>query len=38
MGLLEGTNLHGATQDRRKQWKGEYETVKKVIDDEAMTW
>ena len=38
MTLLEGTNLHGATQDRRKQWEVEYETVKSVIKDEGMTW
>lgn len=38
MTLLEGTNLSGATQDRRKQWEVEYETVKSVIKDEGMTW
>lgn len=38
MTLLEGTNLDGATSDRRTQWQAEYEIVKKTIDDEGMTW
>jgi hypothetical protein len=38
MSLLEGTNLYGATQDRRKQWKAEYEVVKKTIEEDGMTW
>jgi hypothetical protein len=38
MTLLEGTNLHGATLDRRRQWEAEYEIVKSTITDEGMTW
>jgi hypothetical protein len=38
MSLLEGTNLYGATQDRRKQWQAEYQVVKKTIEEDGMTW
>lgn len=38
MTLLEGTNLHGATSDRRKQWQEEYEIMKKTIDEEEISW
>jgi hypothetical protein len=38
MALLAGTNLHGATLDRQKQWREEYDVVRSVIDDDGMTW
>lgn len=37
MGLLEGSNLYGATLDRRRQWTEEWQTVKAVIGN-GVTW
>lgn len=36
MGLLEGTNLHGATLDRRRQWEEEWGTVNGVLGDQLI--
>jgi hypothetical protein len=36
--LLQGTNLHGATQDRIREWKEESEVVRRVLKQDSLTW
>lgn len=36
--LLKGTNLYGAVEDRRAEWKAESAAVREVLQLEGLTW
>ncbi|WVR05731.1 hypothetical protein IAU60_002756 [Kwoniella sp. DSM 27419] len=36
--LLSGTNLLGAVEDRKREWKAESDVVRAVLGDEGLTW
>jgi hypothetical protein len=38
LALLNGTNLLGAVQDRRKEWQAESAAVREVLAEEGLTW
>ncbi|KAK8865828.1 hypothetical protein IAR55_000976 [Kwoniella newhampshirensis] len=36
--LLSGSNLFGAVEDRRREWKAEADTVRAVLKEQGLTW
>ena len=36
--LLRGTNLYGATEDRRKEWSTEWREVRDILADADKIW
>jgi hypothetical protein len=38
LSLLAGTNLHGATLDRRAQLEKEHQAIQQVLNFEGFTW
>jgi hypothetical protein len=36
--LLRGTNLHGATEDRERDWRAESDVVRTILKQEGLTW
>ncbi|WWD17987.1 hypothetical protein CI109_102433 [Kwoniella shandongensis] len=38
LGLLSGSNLLGAVEDRKREWKAESEVVRSVLKQDGLTW
>ncbi|WVQ71041.1 hypothetical protein IAR50_000566 [Cryptococcus sp. DSM 104548] len=38
LNLLQGTNLLGAVQDRKKEWSAESQALRTVLKEEGLTW
>lgn len=38
LGLVRGTNLFGAIEDRRTEWQEEWKAVKQVLKEDGLTW